>query len=53
MNAIRSTYKNTPTSIPVPEEFQKKNIEVIFLPIDDVRKNTDISKFFVLTPATK
>ena len=50
MNAIKSIYKNAPTSIPVPEEFQKKNIEVIFLPIEDEKKATDISKFFGALP---
>ncbi len=50
MNAVKSIYKNAPTSIPVPEEFQKKNIEVIFLPIEDERKNTDISSFFGALP---
>lgn len=50
MNAIRSIYKNAPSSIPVPKEFQKKSIEVIFLPIEDERKNTDIGKFFGSLP---
>jgi hypothetical protein len=50
MNAVKSTYKNAPTSIPVPEEFQKKDIEVIFLPITEEIKNTDISKFFGALP---
>ncbi len=50
MNAVKSIYKNAPSSIPVPEEFQKKNIEVIFLPIEDERKDTDITRFFGALP---
>lgn len=51
MNAIRSIYKNAPDSIPVPEEFQKKNIEVIFLPIEgEENQTTDIKKFFGALP---
>jgi hypothetical protein len=50
MNAIKSIYKEAPASIPVPEEFQKKNIEVIFLPIEEERKNTDISSLFGMLP---
>jgi hypothetical protein len=34
MNAVKSTYKDAPNLIPVPEEFQHKNIEVIFLPVE-------------------
>jgi hypothetical protein len=50
MNAVKSIYKNAPTSIPVPEEFQKKSIEVIFLPIEAERNNTDIGRFFGALP---
>lgn len=50
MNAVTSIYKNAPTSIPVPEEFQKKNIEVIFLPVEDEKKKIDISIFFGAIP---
>ncbi len=50
MNAIKSIYKNAPASIPVPDEFQKKSIEVIFLPIQEERKSTDISRFFGALP---
>lgn len=49
MNAVRSIYKNAPRTIPVPKELQKKNIEVIFLPLDN-EKNLDISKFFGAIP---
>lgn len=50
MNAVKSIYKNAPNSIPVPKEFQKKNIEVIFLPLEDERKTTNISSFFGALP---
>lgn len=50
MNAIKSIYKNAPDSIPVPEEFKKKNIEVIFLPLEDEGGTTDISSFFGVLP---
>ncbi len=50
MNAIKSIYKNAPDSIPVPEEFKMKNIEVIFLPLEDDRKYGNISVFFGSLP---
>ncbi len=50
MNAIKSIYKNAPDSIPVPEEFKMKNIEVIFLPLEDDRKYGNISVFSVPCP---
>jgi len=50
MNAVKSIYKKAPTSIPVPEEFQDKSIEVIFLPIEDERKDINISRFFGALP---
>lgn len=50
MNAVRSIIKNAPDSIPVPEEFKKKNIEVIFLPIEEEKKTKDISSFFGALP---
>lgn len=50
MNAVKSIYKNAPDSIPVPEEFQNKNIEVIFLPLEDEKKAADISSFFGSLP---
>ncbi|MEW6527538.1 MAG: hypothetical protein AB1444_12865 [Spirochaetota bacterium] len=50
MNAVKSIYKNAPSSIPVPKEFQRKNIEVIFLPLEDENNVTDISKFFGAIP---
>ncbi len=50
MNAIKSIYKNAPSSIPVPEELQERSIEVIFLPIEDDRKDTNISRFFGALP---
>ena len=50
MNAVKSIYKNAPSSIPVPKEFQKKNIEVIFLPLEDKKKSADISGFFGALP---
>jgi len=34
MNAIKSIYKDAPATIAVPKEFQHKNIEVIFLPVE-------------------
>jgi hypothetical protein len=34
MNAVKSIYKDAPSTIPVPTEFQHKDIEVIFLPIE-------------------
>lgn len=50
MNAIRSVYNNAPSDIPVPPEFQKKNIEVIFLPIEEERTHEDISFYFGALP---
>ena len=50
MNAARLIYKNAPKLIPVPEEFRKKDIEVIFLPIDREIENTDITKFYGAPP---
>jgi len=50
MNAVKSIYKVAPVSIPVPEEFQKKSIEVIFLPIEDEKKDADIGRFFGAIP---
>lgn len=50
MNAVKSIYKNAPSSIPVPKEFQKKSIEVIFLPLDEEKNSIDISKFFGAIP---
>ena len=50
MNAVKSTYKVAPVSIPVPEEFHKKSIEVIFLPLEEERKDTDIGRFFGSIP---
>ena len=50
MNAVKSIYKNAPNSIPVPQEFQKKNIEVIFLPIEEEKKPANISSFFGALP---
>ncbi len=50
MNAVRSIYNNAPSSIPVPDEFQMKKIEVIFLPMEEEKKNTDISSYFGSIP---
>ncbi len=50
MNAIRSIYKNAPDSIPVPEGFKKKDIEVIFLSIEESPEKAEISQFFGVLP---
>jgi hypothetical protein len=50
MNAVKSTYSNAPNSIPVPEEFHHKNIEVIFLPVEDEGKTVDIGRYFGSIP---
>jgi hypothetical protein len=50
MNAVKSIYKNAPSSIPVPKEFQERNIEVIFLPIEEVKKASDIGIYFGAIP---
>lgn len=50
MNAVKSTYKDAPNSIPVPEEFQHKNIEVIFLPIEEKKRAVNISSFYGALP---
>jgi hypothetical protein len=50
MNAVKSTYKIAPASIPVPEEFQKKSIEVIFLPVEPEKQDSNIGRFFGSIP---
>jgi hypothetical protein len=50
MNAVKSKYKDAPNTIPVPAEFQHKNIEVIFLPIEEEKKTANIDDFFGALP---
>ena len=50
MNAVKSIYSNAPNSIPVPREFHHKNIEVIFLPVEDEKKTTDLGMYFGALP---
>jgi len=50
MIAIKNIYKNAPDSIPVPDELKSKDIEVIFLPIENRENSTDISAFYGSIP---
>ncbi len=50
MIAIKNIYKNAPDSIPVPDEFISKDIEVIFLPVEKKQDTTDIIRFYGAIP---
>jgi hypothetical protein len=50
MTQVKSVYQSAPKTIPVPEELQNQNIEVIFQPLNIVEKKRKLEDFFGSIP---